>query len=109
MSVIINDSPTEPFKIERGLRQGDPLSPFLFVLVAEALNKLLHRAVKEGIVEGIELGRQGIFLTHLQFVDDTILFAPPKKEILLNLKRVLQCFGLMSSLNINYDKSTLFH
>ena len=44
MSVIINESPTKPFNMERGLRQDDPLSPFLFVLIVEVLNNNIERA-----------------------------------------------------------------
>ena len=50
MSIIINGSPTKPFRMERGLRQGDPLSPFLFVLVANVLNRLLRKVVSCGLV-----------------------------------------------------------
>ena len=54
MSIIINGSPSKPFKMERGLRQEDPLSPFLFVLVADVLNKILNRAIQNGLVEGMK-------------------------------------------------------
>ena len=76
MSIIINGSPTKPIKMEHGLRQGDPVSPFFFVLVAYMLNRLLNKAVVEGVVEGISIGRHDVSLSHLQFADDTILFAP---------------------------------
>lgn len=55
MSIIINDSPSKPFKIEKGLRQGNPLSLFFFVLVVDALNRLLERAVSAGTIEGINV------------------------------------------------------
>ena len=64
MPVIINGSPSKPFKMERGLQQGDSLSPFLFVLVADILNRLLTRAVEIGL-EGIKVGRQGVTLSRL--------------------------------------------
>ena len=54
ISIIINGSPTKPFRMERRLRQGDPLSPFLFMLVANVLNRLPRKAVSCGLVEGIE-------------------------------------------------------
>ena len=56
MSIIINGSPTKPFKLERGLRQGDTLSPFPFVLVVEVLNKLINKTVEFRLVRGIMLG-----------------------------------------------------
>ena len=107
MSIIINGSLSKPFRMERGLWQEDPLSPFLFVLVAEVLNRLLGKAVSMGLTEGIELGSSRVTLSHLQFVDDTILFAPMKQEILFYIRRILNCFGLMSGLKTNYEKSTI--
>ena len=76
MSMIINGSLSKLFKIKRGLRQGDLLSPFLFVLVADILNRMLKRVIDVGIIESARLGRQSVMLSHLQFMDDMILFAP---------------------------------
>ena len=53
MSIIINVSPTKPFHIEKGLRQGDLISPFLLVIVAEALNRLFLKAADKGLIEGL--------------------------------------------------------
>lgn len=107
MSIIINGSPTRPFKMECGLRQGDPLSPFLFVLVADVLNRNFNLAVREGLIEGIKVGRNEIKLSHLQFADDTLLFAATIKDKIVNLRRILDCINLISSLQINFDKSAL--
>ena len=87
-----------------GLRQGDHLSPFLFALVVEILNRLLSRALDLGILEGIKIGRQNVSLSRLQFADDTILFCPEDRHIFLNYIRILECFSLMSGLRINYEK-----
>ena len=65
MSLIVNGSPTKPFHMQRGLCQGDkyPLSPFLFVLVAEILNMLLTRDLELGVIEGSRLaGRMSLYL-----------------------------------------------
>ena len=105
MSVIVNGSPTKPFKMEKGLRQGDLLSSFLFVLAVEVLNKILNRAVELELIKGINIGRQGATISHLQFADDTILlFAPSNKEVWMKFRRILDCFGVMSGLTINYEK-----
>ena len=90
-----------------GLRQGDHLSPFLFALVVEILNRLLSRALDLGILEGIKIGRQNVSLSHLQFADDTILFCPEDRRIFLNYIRILDCFSLMSGLRINYEKTAI--
>ena len=84
MLVIINGSP-----MEQGLRWGDLLSTFLFVLGANVLNRLMNNAVLEGLVKGISIGRQCVNFSNLQFIDDIILFAPAKKEVLLNMRRIL--------------------
>ncbi|CAL5394071.1 unnamed protein product [Camellia sinensis] len=61
-------------QLERGLRQGDPLSPFLFNIVVEGLNLLLTRAKDLGLIRGVVVGLNGLEFTHLQFAEDTILF-----------------------------------
>lgn len=72
MSVLINGSVTEDFIIERGLRQGDPLSPFLFVLAMDGLTKLVEKAVDLGVYTGFKVS-DDIIVDVLQFVDDAIV------------------------------------
>ena len=71
MSVLINNTPTKPFNLERGLRQGDPLSPFLFVLVVEVMNGMLCKAPERRLIDGIEVGKDRVGVSHPQFADDT--------------------------------------
>lgn len=78
--IIINGSPCPPFKLHRGLRQGDPLSPFLFNLVVEALNLLTEKGIKKNLWDGIAMRENGIVISHLQYVDDMIIFYPSKLE-----------------------------
>ncbi|XP_015971011.1 uncharacterized protein LOC107494490 [Arachis duranensis] len=98
MLVLINGSPSKPFKMERGLRQGDLVSPFLFVLVVDMLHRMIGEAVRNGCISPLLVGRDNVALSHLQFADDTILFCPPEEETIKNYKRLLQCFELMSGL-----------
>ncbi|XP_072066970.1 uncharacterized protein [Arachis hypogaea] len=98
--------------MERGLRQGDPLSPLLFVLVVDVLHRMLEEAVRNGRITLLLVGRDHIELSHLQFADDTILFCPPKTETIVNYKRLLCCFELMSvckqaSLPVRYLRISL--
>ncbi|MCI30864.1 LINE-1 reverse transcriptase like, partial [Trifolium medium] len=72
MSVLVNGNPTEDFKVGKGLRQGDPLSPFLFLIVAEGLTCLMRRAVDNNIFQGYKVSNNITFHT-LQFADDTII------------------------------------
>ncbi|GKB51461.1 transposon TX1 uncharacterized [Tanacetum coccineum] len=107
-AVLINDPPTDFFQLKSGLRQGDPLSPFLFNIVSEGLNALISKAVQTGLFQGVNVRKVRSFpISHLQFVDDTLIFCDAKKESLWNVKRVLRCFQLSAGLRINFSKSTL--
>lgn len=72
VSVLVNRSPSEEFGMGRGLRQGDPLAPFLFLIVAEGINCLFHQAVRLEKFVGYGLGRENeVRASILQFADDT--------------------------------------
>lgn len=75
-SILVNGSPTIPFKLQRGLRQGDPLSPFLFDLVVENLSLLIQKSTAMNLWEGVGVSSGSVKITHLQYADDTILFLP---------------------------------
>ncbi|KAK3199092.1 hypothetical protein Dsin_022507 [Dipteronia sinensis] len=98
MSVLINGCPTKEFKISRGLRQGDPLSPFLFNIAAEGLSYMFQRAAEANMLRGEDFSDNGTHVTHLQFADDTVLFIKPETKFLYNSKRILRCFELISGL-----------
>lgn len=78
ISILVNGSLMAPFKMERGLRQRDTLSPFLFVLAAEMFNVLMNRVVSLGLFEVIKVGSEEVCVLHLQFADDTLGFCPAK-------------------------------
>uniref|UniRef100_A0A8R7VH72 Reverse transcriptase domain-containing protein n=1 Tax=Triticum urartu TaxID=4572 RepID=A0A8R7VH72_TRIUA len=73
-SVKLNGKLLEVFSPSRGLRQGDPLSPFLFLFVADALSALLSKSVNEGSLNGVSICRGAPEISHLLFADDTLLF-----------------------------------
>ena len=98
------------FQSFRGLRQGDPLSPYLFVLVMEAFSSLLRNAVAGGFVSACKArskGGEGVNVSHLLFSDDTLVFCGASKVQLLHLSWILMWFEAMSGLRINLDKSEL--
>ncbi|XP_071708174.1 uncharacterized protein [Rutidosis leptorrhynchoides] len=74
ISVLINGSPTKEFKLGRGVRQGDPLSLFLFILASEGLNILMKAAFEWGYYKGVKVGKDSINVTHLQYADDAMFF-----------------------------------
>ena len=107
MSIMVNGSPIKPFHIERGLRQWDPLSPFLFVLVAEVLNRLISKAEDYNLIDRVLVGRDEVNMSHLQFADNTILLCPTSYETIIKNRRILDCFGVMSgcaliTINLHY-------
>lgn len=73
LSVLVIGSPTEEVNIQRGLKQGDPLAPYLFLLVAEGLSGLVRNAVSFGKFKGFQVGSLDVSISHLQYTDDTIL------------------------------------
>ena len=107
-SVLVNGSPTKEFKIEKGLRQGDPLSPFLFILAIEALNVALVHARNNNIFQGIKVGKDNINVSHIQFADDALIMGEWSLINVRNLSRILTCFHLASGLKVNFNKSKLF-
>ncbi|XP_039072016.1 uncharacterized protein LOC120219245 [Hibiscus syriacus] len=110
VSVLVNGVPTEEFSMSRGLRQGCSLSPLLFNFIGELLNQLLLKAVSSGLFNGLVVGKEegSYMLSHLQFADDLIIFCNASKTDILNVKRVLRVFEIMSGLQLNLSKSKLF-
>ncbi|RVW23505.1 Transposon TX1 uncharacterized 149 kDa protein [Vitis vinifera] len=95
---------------EGGLRQGDPLSPYLFVLGMEALSSLINRAVRRGFLSGCRIGgREGVGnqVMHLLFADDTLVFCDDSQEQLAFLSWLLMWFEAISGLRINLNKSEI--
>lgn len=76
-SILVNGSPSKTFSPSRGLRQGDPLSPFLFILMIEGQGRLIKHTIKMGNIKGLQLSEDGQALTHQQFFDDTMLQGIP--------------------------------
>ncbi|RVW74568.1 LINE-1 retrotransposable element ORF2 protein [Vitis vinifera] len=107
-AILVNGNAKGWVKAARSLRQGDPLSPFLFTIVADVLSRMLLKAEERNLLEGFRVSRNRCRVTHLQFADDTILFANPREEELQTLKSLLLVFGQISGLKVNLDKSNLF-
>ena len=106
-AILVNGNAKGLVKAFRGLRQGNPLSPFLFTLVADVLSRLMFRAEETGLTKGIFVGRDRTRVSLLQFTDDTIFFSKASLEHLQNLKIILLVFGQVSGLKINLEKNTI--
>ena len=109
-SVLVNGSPEGFFRSSKGLRQGDPLSHYLFVLGMEALLLMIDKATEGGYISGyIFKGRDNIVkqITHLLFVDDTLVFYKDSEGHMTHLCWILAWFEALPGLNINLEKSFL--
>jgi hypothetical protein len=106
--VLVNGSPTYEFPLARGLRQGDSLSPSMFLIAAEGLNMLMQAMVDTNVFTGYTIGTQDpISVSHLQFVDDTLLLGTKSWANVRALRAVLVLFEMMSGLKVNFNKSML--
>ena len=109
-SILLNGSPVDFFQSSRGLRQGDPFSPFLFILAMEALSSILKRALQGGFLEGFMAGGRGgesVVVSHILFVDGTLVFCDASKEHVEILSWTFMWFEVISWLKINLHKSKL--
>ena len=105
-SVLVNGSPTGFFSSSRGLRQGDPLSPLLFLLVMEVLSRMLRKVEFGGFISGFTIGSE-VSISHLLFADDSILFCDADPQQLMYIRLVLTFFEAVTGLRVNMRKSEL--
>nr|GEV30531.1 RNA-directed DNA polymerase, eukaryota [Tanacetum cinerariifolium] len=105
-SVIVNGSPTKEFQFYKGLKQGDPLSFFLFILVMESLRISFQRVVDVGLFKGIELA-PSLNLSYMFYADDAILMGQWSESNIDIIVKVLDCFNRAFGLRINMTKSKL--
>lgn len=100
--IIVNGSPGQRICHARGLSQGDPLSPLLFVLVMEALNAMVRLADREGLLQplGSDRLKERVYL----YADDVVMFLAPTQQDLVAANTILQLFGAASGLRTNADK-----
>lgn len=108
VSVKINNEVGKYFQSAKGVRQGDPLSPFLFNMAGEVLTKMVLSAQRNGLFSGLasDLVENGIAI--LQYADDTVLCIEHDQEKTVNSKLLLYIFEMMSGLKINFLKSEVF-
>ena len=107
-SVLVNGEPCGMIHPTRGIRQGDPISPFLFLLCTEGLNGLLKKAEGNGDIHGFSLCRRGPKLTHLLFTDDSLLFCRATMEECGKVLEILNAYEVASGQKINRSKTALF-
>lgn len=106
-SVLINGTPEGYFAPERGLRQGDPLSPYLFILCAEVLSHMMSRAMEARTLMGIKIALRAPAVNHLLFADDSLFFALANPQAARKLKHIFSKYEEASGQAINYSKSSI--
>lgn len=104
-ATLINDVPYGSILPERGLRQGDLMSPFLFVLCTEGLIHLIHKAVETGSLQGIQFSGEGPMIHHMLFADDSLLICKASSEQAKKLMEILQIYESSTGQLINVAKS----
>jgi hypothetical protein len=107
-SILINGSPSKPFNPSRGLRQGDPLSPYLFLLCADVLSCALLKQEASKHLKGIKIGRANQPLSHLLFADDSFLFFKNDKSSPQTIQNALAWYCSLSGQSINLEKSETY-
>ncbi|MCI24320.1 LINE-1 reverse transcriptase like [Trifolium medium] len=99
MSILVNGSPTEEFTIGKGLREGDPLSPFLFIIAAEGLTRLTQKVVEIGSFRAFRVNGELNF-DIMQFAEDNILIGEGSWDNLWSIKTILRSFEMVSGLKV---------
>ena len=105
--VRVNGDLTESFVPERGLRQGDPLSPYLFQLCAEGFSSLLKKAEDDGSIKGVTICHNAPSVSHLLFADDSLIVFRANGEDAQQLQSLLQVYEQCSGQKINKDKTAV--
>lgn len=107
-NVKVNGESAKYFSPTRGIRQGDPLSPYLFILIANVLSWMMHKAIEDGNIKGIKLNRSCPTLSHLLFADDAIFFMNRTIRECQSLAAVLNQYCYAMGQVINLNKSGIF-
>nr|KYP39961.1 hypothetical protein KK1_038699 [Cajanus cajan]KYP39965.1 hypothetical protein KK1_038703 [Cajanus cajan] len=102
---MVNGEGVGPISPKRGLRQGDPLSPYLFILCAEGLSSLLRKAEARGELHEATICRGAPQVSHLLFADDCFLFCKATELECTTLRTILQQYESASGQAINLKKS----
>ena len=93
-SLLFNGGSLEPFRPSRGIRQGDPLSPYIFILCMELLGQLIQEKCEAKVWCPVKASRSGPAFSHLFFADDLVLFAKANAENCVAIREVLDTFAI---------------
>ena len=108
-SVLVNGEPKGHIISTRGIRQEDTLSPYLFLLCSEDLNGLIEHAVDRKHIKGFSLCKNSLKISHLFFVDNSLLFCRARLEDVKKIQEILGKYEVALGQKINSDKTTFFY
>lgn len=103
--VLVNESPIQKFKYHKEPQQGDPLAPFLFLVVKMSLSGLMKETKNKNLVGGYKVGEKYCIIGMLQYDDDTIFFLEVNEKNVFKIKTILRLFELASGLKVIFFKS----
>jgi hypothetical protein len=106
-SILVNGQPSPSFKPQRGIRQGDPLSPYLFILCADVFSGLITKSQNLSLINGIVIAHDAPKISHLFFADDSIIFCKASKDEAIQLKAIFDEYQRISGQMINMTKSEM--
>ena len=108
IAILFNKGALESFRPSRGIRQGDPLSPFLFILCMEVLWALIMEKCEAKLWNSIKASRGGLAFSHLFFTDDLVLFAKADRKNCVVVRDALDTFCSLSGQKVSCEKSRVF-
>ncbi|XP_026443841.1 uncharacterized protein LOC113343993 [Papaver somniferum] len=108
VEVLLNGPPCQPFNPSRGIRQGDPFSPYLFIIAIESLSRKLASYEQNRTITGIKIVRGAPKINHLLFADDCLLFSKANLDQTRALLEVIEEFSQCSGQVINFNKSSVY-
>ena len=107
-SVLVNGRPFGNVLPSRGIRQGDPLSPYLFLLYTKGFTSLLVKAEIGGTLHGVSICRNAPKITNLLFANDSLIFSKASSAKINSIVEILQVYAKASSQCINLEKSSMY-
>jgi len=107
-TVLVNGAQVGPFVPGRGIRQGDPLSPYLFIICAEGLSALISDAERRGVLNGSRIFTGAPSISHLLFADDCFLFFRACEQEAMAMKNILNTYEVVSGQAINLQKFEMY-
>ncbi|MCH94114.1 hypothetical protein A2U01_0015069, partial [Trifolium medium] len=108
-SILINGKPSKSFKPHRGLRQGDPLSPYLFIICANVFSGLISKSQSNKLTHGVKVAHGAPEISHLLFADDSLLFCRANAQEASVLKDIILEYQEASGQLVNMDKSEIIY